>query len=256
MPDTTNLDLSTRPSAYPTIVYQDDIVTVPIHPNTLEEVIGELQETLTDKTITRSYLEQIIAEHQSECILGHHTLDFIDHIQNKTDGFTAGYTDSYVYLIVDKHGVWGGEAEWMPWDTDDEYLLTTAYTREVLSIGKLNQSDWAIEGLDISNQAGYIVPVPFPLHSISEEPNIDTDPLVLAREAETLTSQTVLQPTTADCLVLLNAVNKPLKKAVSTTAHLLGVGVSEIQTMINEANNAEKQAYQTTEQLTQFDFIN
>lgn len=250
-----NLALSTRPSTYPTVVYSDDIVTLPINPTILDDVINELQDTLTDETITRGYLEQIVAEHQTECILGHDTLDFIEYIDTQTDGFLAGYTDSYAYLIVEKHEVWGGEAEWMPWDDNDEYLLTTAYTREVLEVGKSETADWAVDGIDVSTQAGYIVPVPFPLHSIAEEESITDDPLELAQKAEELADQTVIQPSVADCLVLLDSISHPRKEAIGIVSRLLGIGVSEIQVMIDEANQACVQARQTTDRLTNFSSI-
>lgn len=251
----TNLDLSTRPASYPTVMYNNNVVTVPIHPRILDNVVEELQETVTDETLDRAYLEQLIAEHQAECIMDHHVLNFIEHTQTETNGFLGGYTDSYTYLVVNKPEVWGGEADWMPWDDTDQYLLTTAYTREVLDIGKSDTADWAIEGLDVSAQAGYIVPVPFPLHSIATEPSITTDPLALAKQAQSLADSTVLDPAVADCLVLLDAINQPQTEAISTTANLLGVGVSEIQGMISDAAAAGQQAHETLTQLSDYDVV-
>lgn len=250
-----NIDTSTRPSRYPTIVYRDSISTVPITPEILNDVVDEVHETEPDDTLSRGYLEQLVAEHQSECILDYHTLDFITHIETETNGFVAGYTDSYVYLIVNKHDVWNEEAEWMPWNDTDQYLLTTAYTREVLDIGKENRSDWVIDGLDVSTQAGYIVPVPFPLHSISQEPSIDTDPLSLAKQAETLATETSLNPTVADCLVILEATNQPLADAIKTTAEILTIGVADIDAMLADADHAQKQAHQTIESLREFETL-
>lgn len=250
-----NLDLSTRPTAYPTVVYRDNVTTVPIHPTILNDVIDELQETRTDETLTRSYLEQIIAEHQTDCVNGHDVLSFINHVETKTDGFLANYTDTCAYLIVDKHEVWGGEAEWMPWDDDDRYLLTTAYTREVLDIGKSDTASWAVEGLDISEQAGYIVPVKFPLRSVADESTIDTDPIELAQQAAALTDETVLHPTIAESLVLMEAIDQPHQQSIVTTAGILGIGVSEVEAMVHETGQTFERAQRTTERLGDFDSV-